>query len=847
MDKSKLSNEGEINQNFKKEEHKSSSLRIMKVQNEISNKRIFDFEKMNKSKVEDQHEILNNDLEVNNLFKLQKHPKTKISKVEENKDDSKLDKNKMTAVENIILRKKKDLNEKELECSSFSIVNKIEISSSELKKIYPKLANEASEKINNLDKYLNKNISKKNNNNIKDSITRDNNQRHDLVMQSPNFKRNTQENEENKFQFEHINEVNIDCSNNLFTENNNVIKQIDKNISLEISDTEGNVVNILESRKNKNKIDILNDKFEEDAIVNRESNNLISFNNMKTKIKNNKEKEKKLSKENSIVNANLTKKESFSPTRKDQEKKLIFVKSNESIKLNKLNELSFANECNNFLFSNKNTNKEHNSISSNKSTKNNENKSNNVNRKSLESIKNVNWNDDDSSFNKGLENDFDDESNVFRMLNQKNNNLCNSQMKNNFKTGDESDYKIELETSKIFDELKINNYDFDSYQDPELTKTEEEHKFPFNKNKNKFFQEEKFDKNFQNEDIEIEKESYTNKENIYSPNNKNLNNNLKKSANNTDNNFSKFNNMNNFSTQNHNVTSSKNNLNNKADQPNSIFINMNYQTSNNFYSHNQNKQSQNENRPPSYKVEEISNIMKRVLEKNKKEAAAKSREFLNNYPQNYFNIGKTQTLFFMGPSQNSKSERPSTDHSKTRPHFDTINFLEINLYDQAAWRKHEEVWEIFKNKEDNRNENKDAAEIKNKKNVLINLSVNQNNLNKNPLIDKEKFLFPPNDEEVLISAYYNAYNISGKIIIDDNIQTPKEEINKWKNAYKKTVMRWHPDKLIPFIESLEIKDEDTIIKKAGVIIYHMNKNLKNIVETLKNVNVKKERMNPTNN
>ena len=70
-----------------------------------------------------------------------------------------------------------------------------------------------------------------------------------------------------------------------------------------------------------------------------------------------------------------------------------------------------------------------------------------------------------------------------------------------------------------------------------------------------------------------------------------------------------------------------------------------------------------------------------------------------------------------------------------------------------------------------------------------------------------------------------------------------------EECYKKTVMRWHPDKLIPFIESLQIKDEDkkdSIIKKAGVIIYQMNKNLKNIVEILKNISIKKEKMNLAN-
>ena len=74
--------------------------------------------------------------------------------------------------------------------------------------------------------------------------------------------------------------------------------------------------------------------------------------------------------------------------------------------------------------------------------------------------------------------------------------------------------------------------------------------------------------------------------------------------------------------------------------------------------------------------------MKRVLENNKKEAEAKSRDFSKNFPSNYMNLGKTQTNFFTGNTYGNKSERPSTEYNKTRPTFDTINFLEINLFDQ---------------------------------------------------------------------------------------------------------------------------------------------------------------------
>jgi len=844
--------------NCKKEENTSSCLKIKKVHNEINNRRIFDSHKMSKitnNVITDQDEILYSNPNLDNLSE-NKFPDNKFSQVEDNKDNSNLNKNDMHTEENLVNRSQKSVNNIDLHDSSFSNKNLLVIKNFEVFKNDQK-ANKDPEKNNNLNKFQNKNISQNNNHVLKESIKKSK----DIGTQSPYYINNSNEHKENKIPSVEIRIVNNNYSDNLFSEinvaENNFIKLIDKNHCCEIDDTEANVVNVLESRKNKNNFDILKDKFDDDRTDKKYSNNFKNYNNNSYKfIKTYKDREKKLSKENSISNANSLRKESISPSRKDQEKKLIFVKSNESIKLNKLNELSFANDSNNFYFSNKNTNKEQNSILSNRSSRNNKN----MHRKSLESINNVNHNEEELNIYRGCNNEFNGESDVFRMLNNKNKNFRDSELRNSFKTGDDSEYKIELETSKILSELKINNFKHDAFPDPELTKTEEDHKFPFNINKDKLSQEQRFNKKDKIEDIQIENQNHTDKENIFSSYN-----NSEKSGNKSDNNFSKFNNINNFSNIIHdNIPISKSNLNNKVNTHlNNNFQNMSYKTSNNFYTHNHNKEYYQENLPSSYKVEEISNIMKRVLEKNKREAAAKSREFLNNYPQNYFNLGKTQTLFFMGPFHNSKSERPSTDHSKTRPHFDTINFLEINLYDQAAWRKHEEVWDLLKN--NNKTENKNETENLNEKNkesnknnifknknnnVLINLSFNPNNLSKNPLIDKENLLFPPNDDEVLTSAYYNAYKITGKLIIDDNIQQPKEEINKWKNAYKKTVMRWHPDKLIPFIESLQIKDEDkkdSIIKKAGVIIYQMNKNLKNIVEILKNISIKKEKMNLANN
>ncbi len=429
--------------------------------------------------------------------------------------------------------------------------------------------------------------------------------------------------------------------------------------------------------------------------------------------------------------------------------------------------------------------------------------------------------------------------------------------RNAFKNEDESDYKIDIENSKIFDQLKINTIE-DENNFCESSDPEEDHKFPFNKNVKKNINEENPNKNDNcskniEDDIRIKDEPVDNK-NIYKIiDSKNIfnGNNMNGSNDKTTNNFSKFNNL-------HNSKNFNSNANLKVKQNNNLLNNIKFNQTN-FPNYN----SDNSRPPTSFKVEDISNIMKRVLENNKKEAAAKSREFLNNYPQNYFNLAKTQTRFFIGSSQSNRTNKPDKDQSDTKNAFDVINFLEINLYDQPAWKRHEEVWEFFKgikNEDKEKSEKEENNEFDNKtiinniqKNkIVINLNKNVYNLNtnlNNTNCEKEKFLLPPSDEEILISAYYKTFNINGKIIIDDNIQNPKEEMTKWKNCYKKVVMRWHPDKLIPFIESLKIQDENrknNIIKKAGVIFYHMNRSLKNIIEILKNITIKKEKIKSSN-
>ena len=85
--------------------------------------------------------------------------------------------------------------------------------------------------------------------------------------------------------------------------------------------------------------------------------------------------------------------------------------------------------------------------------------------------------------------------------------------------------------------------------------------------------------------------------------------------------------------------------------------------------------------------------------------------------------------------------------------------------------------------------------------------------------------------------------------IDDNIKNPKLEMKKWKDAYKRLILRWHPDKLYSFIEEIKLKDPNIgniLRKKSTLIINNMNSLYKNILEILRKI-LKKKEQNGENN
>jgi hypothetical protein len=279
-----------------------------------------------------------------------------------------------------------------------------------------------------------------------------------------------------------------------------------------------------------------------------------------------------------------------------------------------------------------------------------------------------------------------------------------------------------------------------------------------------------------------------------------------------------------FSKINSNLKNTKLNANNYS-IPNKTWKNFALKNSENNFFNNQNQDLFNnfeENTKENIKSGEIENIMKKVLENSKKENASKSRDFLNNFPQNYMNLAKSQQKFYINNNmQGTRGERPTTSEIKDKNEF--LNFFEFNLNEKNAWKKHEEFWVLLAKKDKN-----------------FKLDINEKLI--------EKYILPPNDEDILISYYCRSNNINEKFCIDENLENPIDEIIKWKNSYKKVVMRWHPDKLNPVLDSINL-DEDIKIKlnkKAGLIIHNMNKNLKFIVGLLKRIIVKRENFSKNN-
>ena len=248
-----------------------------------------------------------------------------------------------------------------------------------------------------------------------------------------------------------------------------------------------------------------------------------------------------------------------------------------------------------------------------------------------------------------------------------------------------------------------------------------------------------------------------------------------------------------------------------------------FQTSSNFYKFkiNLNEFKKKENKKYTF---DINNIIYNVIENNKKAAEFKSSNYFNKLGTDYINF-HMKTINYNSSNSQKKYHNYNINNNNNN-NFDnnkrtTFNSIKITLTNPLEWKKHEEIW----------------------KNIL-NLSFIS--------MEIEKYLIPPNENEVLISTYLklnskllnfvsyekNNNNYYLYFYIDDNIKNPKLEMKKWKDAYKEVLLRWHPDKLSAFLKEIVLKNDEIkkiLKKKSTMIINNMNNKFKYIIEILRKI------------
>ena len=238
-------------------------------------------------------------------------------------------------------------------------------------------------------------------------------------------------------------------------------------------------------------------------------------------------------------------------------------------------------------------------------------------------------------------------------------------------------------------------------------------------------------------------------------------------------------------------------INNTYKDNSNIKLN-NYKTSENFYAQKFNKKSK------------LTQIINKAIERNIKVGEARSSSSFINFGTIYLNK-RTEK------KNNFYSDKSSTKYNKYYNHFENEkknNFLNLYLKECHKWEKHENFW----------------------------INIKNNNYN-----EKEKcIILPPNDEDIIISLYVNMYgkkikkdeNDILKLCLNDDISNPRNEIKKWKIIYKKCILRWHPDKLFPLLNELNIIDNNIINelkRRSTLIINNISILYQNIIEILNKI------------
>lgn len=210
------------------------------------------------------------------------------------------------------------------------------------------------------------------------------------------------------------------------------------------------------------------------------------------------------------------------------------------------------------------------------------------------------------------------------------------------------------------------------------------------------------------------------------------------------------------------------------------------------------KQSTNDQKSPV-----MDEIFQRILDRNKKEAEARNNGLFLNSSQFHERIcskRSTSQKFY------KETKEKYFQKEKNGACIDIKGNLELFLDSNEVehWQRHEETW-----------------------NLVLETIIADSNL---------KFLVPPNEKDILLSAYYFTHN-GNNSRITINCSKPDDEIKRWKALYKKLMARWHPDKMYPLLEKLNLEEDmvNKIKRKSFSIIDNISNYFAYIIKKIKSM------------
>lgn len=196
---------------------------------------------------------------------------------------------------------------------------------------------------------------------------------------------------------------------------------------------------------------------------------------------------------------------------------------------------------------------------------------------------------------------------------------------------------------------------------------------------------------------------------------------------------------------------------------------------------------------PKKPIVNIDEVLKKARENNRKNSAARTKDFKAMNSANFAKASKPLTANIY----NSRPFSKNFTYNKANEGKDLA--FELILDSFSRWHKFEIALEI--------------------KDIGINKEM-------------EKLFIPPSDEHVLLSCFLYKEKAGDRVIYTTEEEGAKEIVKKWKACYKKCALLWHPDKIDNLVKQLKLTNQEVInllVKKSPVIFNNINLLMKKVM------------------